>query len=504
MSLLLFPLGSGGGGGGGSVNSVTGSAPIASSGGTDPNISISQATTSTDGYLSSTDWNTFNNKISSIPQNRTGYVDVVNGNDGTGVIGELTKPFASIAAAETAITTATDTNLFNLMLQPGVYDVIGLVKKPNINWIAPTNTWTRDSIVKIYTSDASTLDLASLGITGVESKVVFQGVSFECSIACDLYALDPVSTNHSTWTFINTSTFGQLNFVGRGADHDQIIAVNANYDDGFDFTSVTHIGSGVYTAGGTSLRANNGRGCQWLTSGSTILAAFLIQDVDNASVCIFGGTGNLVGGGITVDGTNAQAFLDASISINGSVVKTNGGIVNLLDRAQFVDCTNPFKDSSGVDSVDVSGRILKDAAGNDDFSWGARELTDSSGNDALNWETRTLRNTDTDVVMDWSDADQKAKFPGVVQLTVAGGGVDIKEGSNARMGLATLVGGTVTVSNTAVTANSRIFHSRQGGSGTQGNLDVPPVNIIPGTSFNIVSTSILDTSTVAWLIIEAL
>jgi len=44
------------------VSGVTGTAPIVSSGGTAPNITINQATTSTNGYLSSTDWNTFNNK----------------------------------------------------------------------------------------------------------------------------------------------------------------------------------------------------------------------------------------------------------------------------------------------------------------------------------------------------------------------------------------------------------------------------------------------------------
>jgi hypothetical protein len=49
-------------GSGGTVTSVTGTTPIASSGGTTPAISITQATTSTNGYLSSTDWNTFNNK----------------------------------------------------------------------------------------------------------------------------------------------------------------------------------------------------------------------------------------------------------------------------------------------------------------------------------------------------------------------------------------------------------------------------------------------------------
>ena len=47
------------------VTSVSGTSPIASSGGTTPAISISQATASTNGYLSSTDWNTFNSKLSS-------------------------------------------------------------------------------------------------------------------------------------------------------------------------------------------------------------------------------------------------------------------------------------------------------------------------------------------------------------------------------------------------------------------------------------------------------
>jgi len=53
---------SGGGGGGGSVTAVTGTAPIASSGGTAPDISIPQANGSTDGFLDSADWTTFNGK----------------------------------------------------------------------------------------------------------------------------------------------------------------------------------------------------------------------------------------------------------------------------------------------------------------------------------------------------------------------------------------------------------------------------------------------------------
>jgi hypothetical protein len=46
----------------GVVTSVTGTSPVVSSGGTTPAISMPAATTSVSGYLTSTDWNTFNNK----------------------------------------------------------------------------------------------------------------------------------------------------------------------------------------------------------------------------------------------------------------------------------------------------------------------------------------------------------------------------------------------------------------------------------------------------------
>ena len=49
-------------GSGGTVTSVTGTAPVVSSGGTTPAISMAAATTSVNGYLTSADWTTFNNK----------------------------------------------------------------------------------------------------------------------------------------------------------------------------------------------------------------------------------------------------------------------------------------------------------------------------------------------------------------------------------------------------------------------------------------------------------
>ena len=49
-------------GAGGTITAVTGTAPVVSSGGTAPDISMAAATTSVSGYLTSTDWNTFNGK----------------------------------------------------------------------------------------------------------------------------------------------------------------------------------------------------------------------------------------------------------------------------------------------------------------------------------------------------------------------------------------------------------------------------------------------------------
>jgi hypothetical protein len=87
-----------------------------------------------------------------------------------------------------------------------------------------------------------------------------------------------------------------------------------------------------------------------------------------------------------------------------------------------------------------------------------------------------------------------------LNLGSAGGGIAIKEGANARMGVATLVAGTVTVANTSVTANTRIWLTTQDDAGTPGFLRISTRT--PGTNFTILSSSNADTSTVAWMLVE--
>jgi len=57
------------------VEDVTATAPLSSSGGANPDISITQADGSTDGYLSSTDWSTFNGKFDVPTGTNTDYLD---------------------------------------------------------------------------------------------------------------------------------------------------------------------------------------------------------------------------------------------------------------------------------------------------------------------------------------------------------------------------------------------------------------------------------------------
>lgn len=89
---------------------------------------------------------------------------------------------------------------------------------------------------------------------------------------------------------------------------------------------------------------------------------------------------------------------------------------------------------------------------------------------------------------------------GNFKLTSVGNKHLIAEGANASMGVATLVAGTVTVNNTLITGNTRIFLTGQNSSGTHGELTVSARSA--STSFTITSSSATDTRSVAWLLIE--
>lgn len=105
--------------------------------------------------------------------------------------------------------------------------------------------------------------------------------------------------------------------------------------------------------------------------------------------------------------------------------------------------------------------------------------------------------------VDGSEAPMIALLAAITTQDLRLGILDDSSGTrNQPSGTAVLVAGTVTVTHTLVTANSRIIIWRQIAGGTLGHLSVG--TITAGTSFVINSSSATDTSTIGYLIYEPL
>jgi hypothetical protein len=153
----------------GTVTSVTGTAPISSTGGATPAISISQATTSTNGYLSSTDWNTFNNKGSGTVTSVTGTAPVVSSGGAT--------PAISMAAATTSVSgylTSTDWNTFN-----GKYSTGGALGTPSSGTLTNCTGYT-------YANLSGTVPTWNQNTTGTASNITAYTINQNVGTANDV------------------------------------------------------------------------------------------------------------------------------------------------------------------------------------------------------------------------------------------------------------------------------------------------------------------------------
>ena len=120
----------------GTVTSVTGTAPVVSSGGATPAISMAAATSAVDGYLTSTDWTTFNSK-----QPAGTYVTSVGATSPITSSGGTT-PTVAIPAATSAVNgylTSADWTTFN---SKGVGSVTSVGGTGTVNGITLTGTVT--------------------------------------------------------------------------------------------------------------------------------------------------------------------------------------------------------------------------------------------------------------------------------------------------------------------------------------------------------------------------
>ena len=142
----------------GTVTSVTGTSPVVSSGGNTPAISMPAATTSVNGYLTSTDWTTFNNKGSGTITSVSGTAPVVSSGGAT--------PAISMAAATTSVNgylTSTDWTTFNNKGSGSVTSVAATV--PSVLSISGSPITTSGTLAITYSGTALPVLNGGTGVT---------------------------------------------------------------------------------------------------------------------------------------------------------------------------------------------------------------------------------------------------------------------------------------------------------------------------------------------------
>jgi hypothetical protein len=261
-----------------------------------------------------------------------------------------------------------------------------------------------------------------------------------------------ITLNNSTdSTFEDVYVLGVTGFGWyiSGASGSQWIACRAEWSglDGFNLAG----NSGVETFIGCSTDRNGQNGFSIPSSGSTgtVVLSSCRMTRDGKSSTSAGYSG------LNVNGATRKVIVDAVVITTG---RDDDGTSGNLSPQYGVSATNAAY--VVVASGDINGATS---------AW-----RDGGGN------TMLLRG------------------PTVTGNNLASGPM-VKEGTNARMGVATLVAGTVTVANTSVGANSRIFLTRATAGGTLGQLSY---TVTAGVSFTINSAA-AETSTVNWMIVEA-
>jgi hypothetical protein len=454
------------------VTSVTASAPLASSGGTTPNLSISQASALSDGYLSSADWTTFNNKQ---PAGSYANASLNNLSSPTAISQDLSFNKATAAIVNGSDAKATQAN-HDLTIRAG--NTGSSVVGGNLYLYPGTSTNNGGSIY---------LDISG-GTTSATRRIYFIGsgsttvAEFQTNVARFNANLTFATDNSNT---IGTFTANRPSQVFAATQMQ--IGTTSGVLSGLEKTDDNGAAPGALTVrGGNGANSSNPRGTNpggnLTLHGGDHAGATGTQGTQAAgNVTLRGGdktagTGN--GGSVTISGGTSVG------GTAGSIIANTAGV----ERLRIKNATEVVVNDTGVDfdfrvEGDTDANLVFVDASADKVGIGTAtpaEKLEVSGN---------IKVTSGDVI-----------------IATAGDGLSIKEGSNAKMGVTTAFPtgnpNRFTVSTTAITANSRIFLTIQDYTGAHNpsvkvySRDVGAGNFIieaGDNSFN---------GTVAWMLVE--
>ena len=329
----------------GTVTSVTGTAPVVSSGGATPAISMAAASTTVDGYLTSTDWNTFNNKGS-------GTVTSVSATSPVTSTGGAT-PTIAMPAATTSVDgylTSTDWTTFNNKGSGTVTSVAALT-------LGTTGTDLSSSVANGTTTPVITLNVPTASATNRGALSSADWTTFNNKGSGTVTAVSVVSANGLAGSSsggatpaltLSTTVTGLLKGNGTaisaatsGTDYAPATSgTSILYGNGSGGFSNVTIGSGLSFSTGT-LSASGGAG---VTSFQTSLTGLTPSTASTGVVTLAGTLGVASGGtGLT--------------SLTANYVPYGNGTSALANSANFT-YNNTTGDQTAPQQVASNGIIV--------------------------------------------------------------------------------------------------------------------------------------------------
>jgi hypothetical protein len=358
----------------GTVTSVTGTSPVVSSGGATPAISMPAATTSVSGYLTSTDWNTFNNKGS-------GTVTSVSATSPVTSSGGAT-PNIALPAATTSVSgylTSTDWNTFNNKGSGTVTSVSGTTGRI-------TSTGGTTPVIDLASG------VATAGTTGSSTLIPVVTIDTYGRVTGITTAANPQGTV--------TSVTGTAPVVSSGGATPAISMAAATgsvngYLTSTDWTTFNNKGSGTVTA--VSVASANG--FAGTSSGGATPALTLTTSI----------TGVLKGNGAAISAATSGTDYSAGTSALSTGILKSTTTTGALTIAVAADFPTLNQNTTGTAS-NVTGTVAI-------ANGGTGQTTRQDAMDALAGAVTSgsyLRGNGTDVVM---SAIQAADVPTLNQNT---------------------------------------------------------------------------------------
>jgi hypothetical protein len=218
----------------GTVTSVTGTAPVVSSGGATPAISMAAANTTTNGYLTSTDWNTFNGKGSGTVTSVAALTLGTTGTDLSSTVATgtttpvITLNVPTASASNRGVLSSADWTTFNgkgsgTVTSASVVSANGFAGTVATSTTTPAITLTT-TITGLLKGNATAISAATSGTdysagtsaltTGILKSTTTTG-ALSIAVAADFPTLNQ-NTTGSAATFTSTTQNSQFNSIGVG------------------------------------------------------------------------------------------------------------------------------------------------------------------------------------------------------------------------------------------------------------------------------------------------